>query len=112
MEEEEVKTAAISAVAQLYDILLSPWKGVVLTVEAKLEVERIKEGDVSDPSLPWANINFSRASEVDMCPIAPWEGAKFILCECKTDIFFEFWAFLLLVGFLWWFLLNLLKLGT
>jgi hypothetical protein len=112
MEEEEVKTAALSAVAQLYDILLPRWKGVVLTVEAKLEAERMKEGDVSDTSLPCANIKFSRVSEVDMYPIVPWEGAKVILCVCKMDVFFKFCAFLLLVRFSWWFLLNLSKLGT
>ncbi len=43
----------------------------------------------------------SPLSELDMCPIAPWEGAKVILCGCKIDIFFEFWAFSLLVRFLW-----------
>lgn len=62
MEEEEVKTAAVSAVVQLYDILLPRWKGVVLTVEAEREAERMKEGDVSDTSLPWANIKFSRGT--------------------------------------------------
>jgi hypothetical protein len=58
MEEVDMKTAAVAALTQLYDILLPRWKGVVLTAEAELEAVKMKE-DVSHSSLPWVNIKFS-----------------------------------------------------
>ena len=36
MEEREMKMAAVSALTQLYGILLPRWKGVVLTAEAEV----------------------------------------------------------------------------
>ena len=49
-----MQTAAVSAMTQLYDVLLPRWKGVVLTANAELEAQ--KTGPLS---VPWANIKFS-----------------------------------------------------
>jgi hypothetical protein len=58
MEEQEMQTAAVSALTQLYDILLPRWKGVVLTAKAELEAQKTKE-DAGPSSVPWVNIKFS-----------------------------------------------------
>ena len=61
MDKLDATTAAVAALTQLYDILLPRWKGVVLTAEAELEADRMKE-DVGHSSLPWVNIKFSEGT--------------------------------------------------
>jgi hypothetical protein len=57
MEEADVRTAAVTAMTQLYDSFLPRWKGVVLTAKAELEVDRLTRA-ASHSSLPWVDIKF------------------------------------------------------
>ncbi len=58
MDEVDVRSAAVTAMTQVYDKFLPRWKGVVLTAKAELDADIMKE-DAGHSSLPWVNIKFS-----------------------------------------------------
>ena len=62
MDEVDVRTAAVTAMTQVYDFFLPRWKGVVLTAKAELEADRMKK-DARRSPLPWVDIKFSDDSK-------------------------------------------------